>query len=146
MISWLIGSRVLPWSYLEDIFADYNNVAVYTDFNDVIQLVKVSDINEFYTQFSVLLHAKYFKQYNLYYIKLKNYVAFPTVYEDVVDALVNLNGWRAIKYYYSDEFLGAWLLYDCIECREKQRAHLEANKNSKSSKELIEAHLKIYNS
>ncbi|WP_338599439.1 hypothetical protein V6M85_09935 [Sulfolobus tengchongensis] len=146
MISWLLGSEAPSWSYLSDLFQDYRNVAVYTDHNNIIQIVKVSDIDEFYTQFSVLVHAKYFKSYNLYYIKLQRFVTFPTIYEEVANYFINLKGWRGIKYYYNDEFLGAWLLYDCYNCKEKQRAHLEINRSSKIIDELIKAHLRIYNS
>ncbi|BDC00194.1 hypothetical protein [Saccharolobus caldissimus] len=145
MLSWLLGSPALPWSDLEDIFQEYNNVAVYIDNGGLIQMIKVSDIDEFYTQFSVLIHPKYFKTYKLYYIKLRKFVAFPTLREDLADYLISLKGWRGIKYYYSDEFLGAWILYDCINCRDKQRAHLQIDEKGKL-KDIVNRHLEIYNS
>ncbi|AAK40389.1 hypothetical protein SULI_05105 [Saccharolobus solfataricus] len=146
MISWLLGSQPSPWSFLEDLFQDYRNVAIYVDNNNIVQIVKVSDIDEFYTPFSVLIHAKYFKNYSPYYIKLEKMVAFPTTNEKVADSLLIKEGWRGIKYYYGDEFLGAWILYDCIKCRDKQRSHLEISKLSISEDETIKAHLRIYNS
>ncbi|QGA55139.1 hypothetical protein GFS03_11430 [Sulfolobus sp. E5-1-F] len=146
MISWLLGSQAPPWSYLEDLFQDYRNVAVYVDNGGIVQTIKVSDIDEFYTPFSVLIHAKYFKYYSPYYIKLEKMVAFPTISEKVANYLIAKKGWKGIKYYYGDEFLGAWVIYDCTKCRDKQRAHLEISRLTINDDEIIEAHLKIYNS
>ncbi len=146
MLSWLIGSPSPPWTDLDDIFEDYRNVAIYVDDQEIVQLVKVSDIDDFYSQFSVLIHPKYFKKYKVYYLKMEKYVAFPTTSENIIKFLVNLKGWRGIRYYYNDEFLGGWVLYDCERCREKQRTHLSFKEEERSFSEVINFHLKIYNS
>lgn len=146
MLSWLLGSPAPPWNYLKDMFEDYRNVGIYVNKNTTIEMIKVSDIDEFHAPTSVLVSGYYLLTLKPYYLKLKKFVAFPSTRIKVVEELVKRKGWRAMKYYYGDQFLVAWVIYDCEDCLEKQRLHLEINEEDYTDEELIKKHLEIYNS
>ncbi|BFH72710.1 hypothetical protein SJAV_06540 [Sulfurisphaera javensis] len=146
MISWLIGSSPPPWHYLNDLFKDYRNVAVYLNVYGNIELVKVSDIDEFYAPTSVLISGYHLLTLKPYYIKLKKFIAFPSKRLKVIRSLISRQKWRAMEFYYKEEFLVGWIIYDCEDCIEKQRLHLEVDEDHLTDEEIIERHLKIYNS
>lgn len=146
MISWLIGSPPPPWHYLRDLFQDYGNVAVYLNAYGNIEIVKVSDIDEFHTPTSVLISGYHLLTLKPYFLKLRKYVAFPTRRLSVIRTLIKQPHWRSMEYYYKEDFLVGWVLYDCHECYEKQRLHLEIEEDNLTDEEIIQKHLKIYNS
>ncbi|AWR93554.1 hypothetical protein [Acidianus brierleyi] len=145
MISWLLGSQAPPWYYLRDIFSDYRNAGIYINNKNEIEIIKVSDLDDFFIPTSVLLHAKYLKELKPYYIKLEKYVAFPIFDINAIKILIQGKGWRSIEYYYCDNFIGGWVLYDCTNCEEKQMLHLQVSRDL-GTEDLVKAHLKIYNS
>lgn len=146
MISWLLGSPPPPWHYLDDLFQDYRNVAVYLNAYGNIELIKVSDIDEFHSPTSVLVSGYYLLTLKPYYVKMKKFVAFPTRRLSVIRELVKMPKWRAMEFYYKDEFLVGWVIYDCEDCHEKQRLHLEVEEEGMTDEEIIKKHLSIYNS
>jgi len=146
MISWLLGSPPPPWHYLDDVFQEYSNVAVYLNAYGNIEIIKVSDIDEFHAPTSVLISGYYLLTLKPYYIKLRKFVAFPTRRLPVIKRLIKYPRWRSMEYSYKDEFLIGWLIYDCDNCKEKQRLHLEVNEEIMSDDEIVEKHLQIYNS
>lgn len=145
MLSFLIGSPAPSWYDLRDMFEDYKNVAVYTDFNGNIEMIKVSDIDEFFLPTSVILHPEYLVKLKVCYLKMRKYVAFPVFNLNAIKKLVENKNWRAIEYYEQDQFKGGWVLYDCDrkECEEKQMSHLMVNPLADYT-ELISKHLRIY--
>ncbi|EZQ04807.1 hypothetical protein CM19_07430 [Candidatus Acidianus copahuensis] len=143
MLSLLIGSPCPAWEDIKDIMQDYPNAAVYIDGNDTIQLVKVTDVDEFYVTTSVLVSPRYLKTTKLKYIKLSKYVAFPSFDEKVIKKLKELKSWHAIEYYEGDTFIGGWLLYDCRDCERKQKMHLEVNVDLPTD-EMIKRHIQIH--
>lgn len=146
MISWLVGSPPPPWHYLNDIFQDYRNVGVYVNAYGNIEIVKVSDIDEFHITTSVLISGYYLLTLRPYYLKLKKYVAFPTRRLSVIKKFLELSRWRAMEYYDKNEFLIGWVIYDCEDCYEKQRLHLEVEEDNLTDEEITKKHLQIYNS
>ncbi|AAY79637.1 hypothetical protein [Sulfolobus acidocaldarius] len=146
MLSWIIGSPAPPWHYLRDMFEDYNNVGVYVDSKGNIQLIKVSEFDEFHITTSVLISGYHLLTLKPYYIKLRKYVAFTTTRLNVVKELIKNRNWRSMEYYYGDEFVYAWVIYSCEMCEEKQRLHLEVNEEKLNDDELLSKHLEIYNS
>ncbi|MFP3347171.1 MAG: hypothetical protein RXR17_07055 [Sulfolobaceae archaeon] len=146
MLSWILGSPAPSWHYLRDMFEDYRNVAVYLDSKGKVELVKVSDLDEFHTPTSVLVNGYYLLTLKPYYIKMKKFVAFPTTRLKVVKELLKNYGWRAMEFYYGEQFLNAWVVYDCEDCEERQRLHLEVNEEELKDEELIKKHLDIYRS
>ncbi len=142
MISWLIGSKAESWYYLEEMLQDYRNVGVYVNEEGEIEMVKVSDIDDFFLPTGVLIHPRNLKYLKPFYLKLEKYVAFPLFDLKAIRRLVERKGWRAVEYYQGEEFQGGWVVYDCDKCIEKQRLHIEAW----NSGQPLEAHLRIYES
>ncbi|AWR96445.1 hypothetical protein DFR86_02025 [Acidianus sulfidivorans JP7] len=144
MLSFLIGSPAPSWYDLKDMFQDYSNVAVYVNDDNNIEMIKVSDIDDFFLPTSVLVDPEYLKKMHVYYLKMRKYVAFPTFNLQVVRYLVQLKRWRAIEYYSEDHFKGSWVLYDCEgeKCEEKQIKHLKI----KDCYNSINEHIKIFES
>ncbi|AWR99138.1 hypothetical protein [Metallosphaera hakonensis] len=143
MISWLVGSQVPTWEYMRDLFEDVENVAVYANQNNVVELIKMSDIEPLHSQVTVLIHPKNIGLLKPAYLKLRDYVAFPVFDLSVLRRLVSKKSWRGIEYYYQWEFQGGWALYDCRECESKQRAHLDVNP---TDPEAEKKHLEILSS
>jgi len=146
MISWLIGSPAPPWQYLNEMFEDYRNVGVYVNAYGNIEAVKVSDFDEFHTNTSVLLSGYYLLTLKPYYLKLKKFVAFPTRRLSVIKRFLEYKHWRAMEYYDKDKFLVAWVIYDCEDCYEKQRLHLQVEEDYMTDEEIFEKHMQIYSS
>ncbi|WP_174631214.1 hypothetical protein [Metallosphaera tengchongensis] len=143
MISWLIGGESPSWDYLRDLFQDVENAAVYVNSSNVVEVVKVSDLSPFHSQVTVLIHPMNVKFLRPIFIKLKGYVTFPLARLRDVRELVERRNWRAIEYYHDWEFMGSWILYDCEDCEEAQRAHLSVDFNDEKAKEM---HLEIWKS
>ena len=55
MLSWLIGEKAKDWAFYRDVFEDYPNASVYVDENDVVKVIKVSDIGEYWGVGTVIL-------------------------------------------------------------------------------------------
>ncbi len=146
MMSLLLGSKPKSWEYLDDIFADYRNAGVYVNEEGVIEVVKVSDVDEFQEPTSVLLPPSYLEKLRPFYLKLARFVAFPTKRLEVAERLTQFWGWRAYEQFIDWKFVGAWVLYDCENCKDKQRRHLQINENGMSIEEIVRKHLEIYNS
>jgi len=146
MISWLIGSPAPPWQYLNDIFEGYRNVGVYVNVYGNIEIVKVSDIDEFYTNTSVLISGYHLLTLKPHYLKLKKYVAFPTRRLPVIKRFLQYKNWRAMEYYDKDKFLVGWIIYECEDCYEKQKLHLQIEEDNMTDEEIFEKHFQIYNS
>ncbi|MCY0859311.1 MAG: hypothetical protein OWQ54_02650 [Sulfolobaceae archaeon] len=146
MMSLLLGSKPKSWEYLDDVFADYRNAGVYVNEEGVIEVVKVSDIDEFQEPTSVLLPPSYLEKLRPFYLKLARFVAFPTKRLEVAERLTQFWGWRAYEQFIDWKFVGAWVLYDCENCKSKQKEHLEINENGLSIEEIVRKHLEIYNS
>jgi hypothetical protein len=134
------------WEELESIFSDYSSVAVYEDHQGNIQVVKISQFEEFNNPYKVLIHPSSLRRLRLSFVKFPHFVAFPTLRKGVASSLLEIKGWHGISYYSGEEFVGAWLLYRCNCCRETQRLHLELNESEfKTDEELKEIHLSIFN-
>jgi len=58
MISWLTGVRNPSWEYLRDLFQDHRGVAVYTNAEGEVEIVKVSDHPTMYGPTSVLIESQ----------------------------------------------------------------------------------------
>ncbi|MCI2415215.1 MAG: hypothetical protein MPF33_08270 [Candidatus Aramenus sp.] len=140
MISWLIGSKAESWYYLKELLQDYRNVGVYVNEEGEIELVKVSDLDDFFLPTGVLIHPRNLRYLKPFYLKLEKYVAFPLFDLRAIRKLVERKGWRAVEYYLGEEFQGGWVVYDCEGCEEKQRLHLEVGKVG----DPVEVHLQIY--
>lgn len=145
MLSFLLGSPAPPWYDLKEMFEEHRNVAVYTDSNGNIVMIKVSDIDEFFFPTTVLAHPAYLRRLKVYYLKMAKYVAFPIFSLNALRKLVENKNWRAMEFYVQEEFVGGWVLYDCEgeKCEGKQISHLAINPFSSDS-EVIASHLKIY--
>ncbi|BCS92681.1 hypothetical protein L3N51_02088 [Metallosphaera sp. J1] len=141
MISWLLGSKLPEWEYLRDLFQDVENAAVYASQEDVVELVKMSDIDPLHSQVTVLIHPKNIEIMKVGYLKLRNYVAFPVMRLEDLRAMVSMKGWRAIEYYDSWEFQGGWILYDCVGCEEEQRKQLKIDFRDRGA---VETHIRIW--
>ncbi|ARM74926.1 hypothetical protein [Acidianus manzaensis] len=142
MLSFLIGSPAPSWYDLKDIFEEYSNVAVYVDKDNKIEIIKVSDVNDFFLPTSVLLDPSYLNKLKVYYLKLKKYVAFPSFNLELIRYFVQFEKWRAMEYYCGDTFKGGWIIYDCEgeKCEQKQMKHLRLDDSLDSIKE----HMKIF--
>ncbi|MCY0862449.1 MAG: hypothetical protein OWQ52_08475 [Metallosphaera prunae] len=139
MISWLLGSKLPEWDYLRDLFQDVENVAVYVSQDNVVEIVKMSDIDPIHSQVTVLIHPKNLERMGIGYLKLREYVAFPVVDLHELRAMITRRGWRAIEYYDSWEFQGGWVLYDCVGCENEQREQLGVSlRDPKASLKRIE--------
>ncbi|AEB95662.1 MAG: hypothetical protein QXR57_06840 [Metallosphaera sp.] len=127
MISWLLGSKVRDWAYFREMFQDFENVAVYSSAQGVIEIVKVSDLDPLHSQVTVLIHPRNLNKLVISYLKLKDYVAFPVFNLKDLRELAQRRRWRAIEYYYLWEFEGGWVLYDCKNCEDEQRLQINVD-------------------
>jgi hypothetical protein len=141
MISWLTGVRNPSWEYLRDLFQDHRGVAVYTNAEGEVEIVKVSDHPTMYGPTSVLIDPRNLGRLKVSFLKLEDMVVFPLMNQEGVKALLNFRGWRAVEYFEGDQFLGAWVGYDCEVCEERQRSHLNVDPFSPSS---VNEHLRIF--
>lgn len=146
MMSLLLGTKPRSWQHVDDIFADYRNAGVYVNQEGLIEIVKVTDIDDFQEPTSVLLPPSYLEKLKPFYIKMARFVAFPTKHLDIAERLSQFRGWRAYEEFVDWKFVGAWVIYDCENCKEKQRRHLEVKEDGLSIEEIIRKHLEIYNS
>jgi len=142
MINWLLGSKPPTWKELDEIFNDYYSAAVYVNKDGLINSVKVSDVDQFYSSASVLVQPKYLRFLRPIFIKFPNYVVIPTLSEKVYKNLVIKEKWRGFSEYVDGEFMGGWLLYSCThkECREKQYLHLQILEGEFDELEVIKFH------
>lgn len=149
MISWLLGSTPPSWKELDEIFKDYISAIVYVNKEGKIDTIKISDVLQYYYSASVFVRPKYLRILKPIYIKHPNFVAFPTLNENVYKNLIKYAKWRAYIDYQNNEFLGAWILYDCnIDgdlCREKQYFHIQINESFLSLDKIVKYHLLVFN-
>lgn len=141
MISWLTGVKRPSWEYLRDLFQDHEGAAVYTNENEEVEIVRVSDHPTLYGPTSVLIDPRNLRRLKVAFIKNPDMVLFPVMSEEGVKYVTNLRGWRAVEYFDGSEFLGAWVGYDCENCEERQRLHLQVDLSSPSS---VQEHLRIW--
>ncbi|BBG24685.1 hypothetical protein [Sulfuracidifex tepidarius] len=140
-MQWLMDSLQMAWDDYASIFEDYSNAAVYVDrITSTVQAVKVSDIGDFYSSFSVLLQGGYLSKYKPVYIKLEKYVAFPTLRENVAVRLSRLKGWRRVSYYVEWNHVASWVIKDCFRCEAEQKAHMEIKEAGLSDDDLVRIH------
>ncbi len=143
-MQWLIDSPEMAWDDYSSIFEDYLNAAVYVDpITRTVQAVKVSDVGDFYSSFSVLLQGGYLSKYKPVYLKLDRYVVFPTYRETVAKLLAQMKGWRRVSYYVEWKHVASWVVKDCKQCAKEQKAHMQINEAGLSDDELVNIHLSI---
>ncbi|BCU67677.1 hypothetical protein HS7_11140 [Sulfolobales archaeon HS-7] len=142
-MQWLIGSPILPWKDMVEIFEDYPAVAVYT-VNNEIEMIKTSQFMDMNNPYRVLLHPFSLKKMTLSFVKFNDLIVIPTFSERVLKTLVENKGWTALSYYEGYVFLGGYLFYPCRACYDKQEKHLSVK--ALSVDDEITMHLEIYNS
>ncbi len=149
MFSWIIGDVARDWEYYESVFEDYPNASVYVDSQNRVEIVKVSDIGEYYGVGTVLLHWGREPRLRPWFVKMERYVAIPTCIEEVYKELVRKRGLYGIANYGPD-FEGGFAVYECVNCKEKQRKHFEIffAESEMDPKEVVRRHLELmgYNS
>ena len=145
MLSWIIGDTAKDWDYYESLFEDYANASVYVDSEMRVEIVKVSDIGEYYGVGTVLLHWGRDPKLTPWYVKMEDYVAIPTSIEVVYRELVRKRGMYGIANY-GPKFEGGFAVYQCRNCREKQRRHFEVffRENALTPEEVVRLHLEIF--
>ncbi|BBD71773.1 hypothetical protein HS1genome_0162 [Sulfodiicoccus acidiphilus] len=142
MLSWIVGTKFSSWSEMSDIFADYRNAAVYVDSEDIIQMIKVGEFDDFYTQYSVLLSPSYLKRLRVRYLKMMTYAAFPVFDQEIYESMVYLPKVKGRASYGKVGFEGGWIVYPCEGCQEAQRLHLELHLSAEKQLEILMLHLR----
>ncbi|MCY0850307.1 hypothetical protein [Sulfuracidifex metallicus] len=143
-MQWLIDSLEMSWDDYSSIFEDYRNAAVYVDrITRRVQVVKVSDIDDFYSNFSVLLQGGYLNKYEPVYIKMAKYVAFPTRRERIALMMVQKHNWRRVSYYIEWKHVASWVVKICESCEKEQKAHMQVLESGLSDEETVRIHTSL---